>query len=84
VFERVIDGTFLWFALMRVEIGLQLIFGFDRIGYQLPLGAERQFADIAIRRAGSAADESYDSEFAIRHRAIMAGGQRRVKCLSEL
>ena len=80
VLERVVDGAFFWFTLMRVEIGLQLRFSFDGIGYELPVGTERQFADIAIGGAGSAADESCDSEFAVRHRAIMAGGAGGVKC----
>jgi hypothetical protein len=40
VVERVVDGTFLWPALMLFEIGLKLLFGFVGIDQKLPACAE--------------------------------------------
>jgi hypothetical protein len=71
--KRVIDRTLFRLALMLFEIRLKLLFSFDGIGYEFTLRAEGQFADIAIRGAGSAADESDDNQFSVRHRDIMAG-----------
>jgi hypothetical protein len=73
VVERVIDRTLLWLAFMLIEISLQLLFGFVRIGYKFSPGPERQFANIAIRGVRSAADESDDPELAVRHQHIIAG-----------
>ena len=71
--ERVIYGALFRHALVLVEIGLKLLFRLFGVDHKLPLRAEGQLADIAIRSAGSAPDESHDDEFAVRHCAIMAG-----------
>ena len=73
--ERIIDGALFRLALMVVEIGLKLLPGFDGIGYKFPLGPKSQFADITIRRAGSAPDESDNNQLSVRHCDIMAGRQ---------
>jgi hypothetical protein len=75
--EGIVDGSFFWLALMLLEIGLQLLLGFDGVGYQLAVCPEGQFADIAVGSAGSAPDEPDDDEFTVRHRVIMAGCRRR-------
>jgi hypothetical protein len=67
--ERFIDRAFFGFALVLLEIGLQLFFGLDGVGHEFPLRPERQLADITIRGAGSASNESDDDEFPVRHRA---------------
>lgn len=71
--ERLIHGAILGLALVLLEIGLQLLLGFLGVGHEFAPRAECKFANVAIRGAGSASDESDDDEFAIRHRAIMAG-----------
>jgi hypothetical protein len=81
--KRVVDGALLGFALMLFEIGLKLLLGFDGVGYEFPLNPECQFADIAIGGARSAPDKLDDSELPVRHRDIMAGRSRRVKCAAK-
>jgi len=73
--ERIADGALFRLALMVVEIGLKLLPGFDGVGYKFPLGPKSQFADITIRGAGSAPDESDNNELSVRHCDIMAGRQ---------
>ena len=77
--QRVVDGAFFRFALMLLEVRLELLLGLVRVGYKFTLRAEGQFADIAIGSAGSAANKSDDDELAVRHRDIMAGGAPIVK-----
>jgi hypothetical protein len=81
VIECIIDSALFGLALVLVEIGLELLFGFHRVNKKLPLRTESQFADVAICRARSAPDEPDDFKFAIGHRAIMAGRRGGVKCL---
>lgn len=70
--EGVVDSAFLGPALMLVEIGLELGFGLNGVGYKLSLSAKRQFANVAECRARSASDESDDSELAVGHGDMMA------------
>jgi hypothetical protein len=41
VVEGLFNRTLFWFALMLVEIRLQLLFGFVRVGYKFPTRPER-------------------------------------------
>ena len=78
--ERFVHRALFRLALVVIELGLKLLFGSVSIGYKLAPGAERQPADVAIGSAGRAPDESDDFELAVRHRAMMAGGECGVKC----
>src|ERR1700723_2460195 len=80
--ERIIHRVLFGHALVLVEIGLQLLLGLVGVDEKLLLRAEGQFADIAIRGAGSAPDESNDYELAIRHGRIMAGQSMRSQMVS--
>jgi hypothetical protein len=60
VVERGIDRTPFRPALVLVEIGLKLLFGFVGVGYKFPPRPECKFANIAIRCVRSAPDESDD------------------------
>ena len=40
VLKGVIDSTLFRLALMFIEIGLKLLFGFGSVGYEVPLGPE--------------------------------------------
>jgi hypothetical protein len=73
VLEYLIYRIILWPALMVVEIGLELLFGFVGVGYKLCPRPEGQLADIAIRDTRGAADESHDLEIPIRHCNIIIG-----------
>jgi hypothetical protein len=72
VAEGVVDSTLFGPALMLVEIGLELSFGLNGVGYKLPLSAKRQSANVAKRRARSASNKSDDSELAVGHGDMMA------------
>jgi len=82
--ERIIDGALFRLALVPVEIGLKLLFGFDGVGYKFALRPKGQFANITVRRAGSAPDESDNDELSVRHRDIMAGRRRKSQMRSPL
>jgi len=82
VIECIIDSALFGLALMFVEVGLKLLFGFHRVNQKFPLRTESQLADVAICRARSAPDEPDDFKFAIGHRDMMAGRRGGVKCLS--
>jgi hypothetical protein len=52
---------------------LQLLLGFHGVADKFTLRAEGQFADVAVRGAGSASNEADNNEFTLWHRDIMAG-----------
>lgn len=79
--ECVVEGAVLWLALVLVEIGLQLLFGFAGIRGKLRPRPENQLADIAIGQARGAADESGDLEIALGHGNIMAGRGLGSQCV---
>jgi hypothetical protein len=69
--KRVVYGAFFRFALMLFEIGQELFFGLVRVGEKLLTSAKRQLADVAVRRAGSGADESHNLEPPVGHGEII-------------
>jgi hypothetical protein len=68
VVECVIDRALFWPALMLIEVGLKLLFGFVGVYQKLPSSPEGQFADIAVPDARGAPDEPGDPELSVRHR----------------
>jgi hypothetical protein len=78
--ERVIHSALFRLALMPLEVGLKLLFGFFCVNHKFPPRAERQLAHIAICGVRSAPDESDNHQPAVRHGDMMAGVNRRVKC----
>jgi hypothetical protein len=75
VLQYVVDHALLWLALVLVEIGLKLEFGFFRVDQKLLPGTESQPAYVAKCQARSAANESNDFHIAIGHRNIIARHQ---------
>jgi hypothetical protein len=58
---------------MLVKVGLELLFGFVGVNQKLASRPEDQFAEIAIRSARGAPDESCYLEIPVRHRNMIAG-----------
>ena len=73
VIEDILDGTLFGFALMLLEIRLELLFSLFGVDEKLRARAEGQLANIAVCHAGGAADKSYNLEIPVRHPDIIAG-----------
>jgi len=65
--QRFVNGTFLGFALVFSEVLLKLLAGLFGIDEKFAPRAEGEFADVAVRSAGSAADESDDLKLPVGH-----------------
>jgi hypothetical protein len=79
--ECVADRAIFWPALMLGKVGLKLLDRLVSVNEKFLARLEGQLADIAIRHARGAADESNDLEIPVWHAHMIAGQVDRVKWL---
>src|SRR6266852_3287851 len=71
LFQCVVDCASLWFALMLVEVRLELLSRFVGVEEELLPCPEGQSADIAKRGARRRTDETHDLKVPVRHSNII-------------
>jgi hypothetical protein len=79
MFQGVVYSLLLRFALMLLEVGLQLLPGLLEVEQELLARAEGQAANVAIRQARDLPDKSCDLKISFCHGNIMAGHGSGVK-----